>query len=393
MIIEHSKIQHIIHAMDGVLKEEAGSFNDIGIKTGLSGLSLYNFAAASYLDSSDHTTRAISAIEQIFEKMNAGYTSNTIFEELAEFGTFLLMCIDHKWINADLESTLEDIDAVLEKPLSEALHNNNIDPSNGAIKYGYYYLLRRNVCTLADSLIMRIIEQIKATANPGHAGGIYWVSNLKNEPTVYLGISHGNAAVIQFLLKVREAGIATDLCSQLITAAGQFILSNEQKNKPLFFPIMMEETKPRTRFPNYYCYGDLGTLYSLIKAEQATPAVQHTTHLVTILHALCDRIFDDSLFTEGFSLLYGWSGLAMLYRKSGQLLQDEKCMHAYQQLVTHIIDKFDANEKYFGYPGVWNQHKRETNISYSEGLIGIALFLMSVNNHAYAPHSEQYFQL
>ncbi|RAJ76600.1 lanthionine synthetase-like protein [Chitinophaga dinghuensis] len=387
MKIEHSKIPPIIHAMDAVLQEEAGSFNDIGIKTGLSGLSLYNFAAARYLDSSAHTTRAVSAIEQIFEKMNTGYTGPTLFEELAEFGSFLSMCTTYEWIDADLTSTLEDIDAVLEKPLSEALQNNNIDPANGAIKYGYYYLLRREACTQADSLINQIVDIIYTSSQAGPDGGIYWISQLKQVPAVYLGISHGNASVILFLQQVREAGMAVDRCNELIAAARHFILVNEQSNAPLFFPIMMEETTPRTRFPNYYCYGDLGTLYSLLKTEQ------DSAHLLKILHALCDRIFDDSLFTEGFSLLYGWSGLAMLYRKTGQLLQDEKCMQTYQRLVTHIIDRFDAQQPYFGYPGVWNQQKKETNISYTEGLIGISLFLMSVSDSAYAPHSENYFQL
>ncbi len=387
MMIEHSKIPPIIHAMDTVLQEEAGSFNDIGIRTGLSGLSLYNFAAASYLDSSDHTTRAISAIEQIFEKMNAGYTTGTLFEELAEFGTFLSMCAVHQWIDTDLTSTLEDIDAVLQKPLSESLQNNNIDPANGAIKYGYYYLLRRNGYIQAASLIEQIVDVIYTSSQSGHSGGIYWISQLKKEPVVYLGISHGNAAVILFLQQVREAGIAVDRCDELMAAARHFILVNEQSNAPLFFPIMMEETTPRTRFPNYYCYGDLGTLYSLLKTEQ------DSEHLRKMLHSLCDRIFDDSLFTEGFSLLYGWSGLAMLYRKTGQLLQDEKCMQTYQRLVAHIIDRFDAKQPYFGYPGVWNQQRKETNISYTEGLIGISLFLMSVSDSAYAPYSEHFFQL
>lgn len=222
--------------------------------------------------------------------------------------------------------------------------------------------------------------------------GIYWVSNVKNEESVYFGISHGSAAFILFLLAIRETIKNVQLCEFLIKDAAEFVLQHEQKNAPLFFPIMLDEPD-RVRFPNYWCYGDLGTLYSLIKAELAIYSEIRTPKLINILHQLCDRVFDERFFTEGYSLLYGWCGLAMLYKKLAGLLNDEKCMVAYNNIVAHIIRRFNPDEKYFGYPGSWNQNKKSTNLSFSEGLIGLSIFLLSVTDSEYEQYFENYFNM
>jgi lantibiotic modifying enzyme len=225
-----------------------------------------------------------------------------------------------------------------------------------------------------------------------NAKGTFWKSKLKGDDSVYLGISHGTAALIMFFQKAVMSGIDFNW-RDLIASASGYVVNNEWKGQPTFYPVIVGEQDGYSIFANNWCYGDPGTLYGLLQASLWLNDDELKKYTLEKFSHVVKRHNDNVYLVAGYGLLYGNAGLAMLYRKCHKLTKESFFNDAYHEHLDLLLANYNSCADFLGYRGYWNQDMEVTNYSFSEGMIGIALTLMADRDASFADYYHPFFYM
>ena len=111
----------ILRAIDKRIAANTSRFSGIGIRGGIAGLSLYNYACADYFNAATHLQKAEKFLEKCFNKLNGGYLSRTVYREMAELGWLLEICKAMHKYEGDTNEVLNDIDEILLPQMQDEL--------------------------------------------------------------------------------------------------------------------------------------------------------------------------------------------------------------------------------------------------------------------------------
>ena len=310
---------------------------------------------------------------------------------MAELGWLLEICEAMHKYEGDTNEVLNDIDEILLPQMQDELEQKNFDPATGALCYGFYFLSRLSSNPALKDTLRQLAQWLMDNSWKDEKG-VYWKSKLQEDDPVYLGISHGSAAIIVFLIRCVQAGIEID-CRELVRQAAGYIRANELQQAPCFFPVIVGEGVQHKIFANNWCYGDPGTLYGLLEAALFLEDNELKEYVSGKFSAVVARRNDTTYLIAGYGLLYGHAGLAMLYNKCHELTGEAFLREAYEEQISLIVDNFNRCDKYLGFAGYWNQEFPVTNYKFCEGLIGIALVLMAYEDNAYSGYFRPLFYL
>lgn len=341
----------------------------------MAGYSLYNHAYGQLFNSEKHITRGARSLERAFDALNGNYVNQRLYNETAELGLSIEIAKDCNFFHEDTNEILSDFDELLSGIMIEDLETGNFDPAIGALSFGYYFLKRAQSDPKAIRHITTMCEHLQRLSRKSKRG-LYWNSKLMDDDSIYLGISHGLASIIVFHYEATKAGVRTDF-SNLIRGASDYILSCELQNQPVIFPVVDGKDNGKNLFANNWCYGDPGTLYGLLLASQFLNDKSLYVYTIEKFKDVVRRQNGSTFLIAGYGLLYGYSGLAMLYKKCHDLTNESFFKEASDQYLSVIIKAFEPEDEFLGYKGYWNQEIAVTNYSFAEGLTGISLFLMS----------------
>ena len=86
VVISPADIATIVPEIDRRIIENENKFSMIDVRSGLAGLSLYNYACADFSGSETSLEKANEYLAKCFELINSGYISRVLYRELSEVG-------------------------------------------------------------------------------------------------------------------------------------------------------------------------------------------------------------------------------------------------------------------------------------------------------------------
>lgn len=389
--ILESKINHIILSIENKVQEKVNLFQSLGVKHGILGLSFFYFTLSDYFNNEEYRIKGSDLLQQCIDKLNENYVSSTIFREIAELGQFIEFGLSKNWIQKnDIGNILNDIDSILISVLYDEIKSKNFDPVTGALAYGQYFLKRTN--SKNHQIIKELVDFLITISCKDSNGNIYWESVFKEPKMIYLGITHGVTNIILFLINVQNMiSYRRGDIEELIEGACKYIRSNELKNEPLVFPLIIGDNVNYDRIPKNYCYGDYGTLFGLYKGYQWLNDNEALGYCYQTFLTVHNKGYKSPYLNAGNSLLYGDAGIAMLFRNFYYLSEQNLFKEVYENKIMNIINSFKEDNYLLGYKGYWNQETKITNFCLSEGMIGIALELICYQRKDYKLHDEFFF--
>lgn len=370
MVLE-DKIKEILLQIHKKISEKASLFEGIGVSSGTAGLSLYYYLHAKF--HSDDNSAALGALylNRSFEILDKGYLSANLYRELGELGSWLEIGSRFGFFEVHTNAALKPVDRLLVKQMRVEIKKENL---NSIIGYGHYFINRSYSTKTAykhlDELLLAIVNSAQHNNK-----GTFWFSAIKGEKEIYLGMSHGSAGILNLLIQASERS-TKPIDRGIIEQGISYIKNNELTDKPVVYPIIVDELYQRQIYPNNWCYGDPSVAYVFLKSAIYLGDEMQTTYILNHLHHISARPYGQPYSETGLGLLYGTAGLAMLYFKMHELTHQEFLLNAYEDHIARLVAAFDKRDEHLGYKAYWNQGFATTNWAFSDGLIGIAVSLM-----------------
>ena len=317
--------------------------------------------------------RLLHAAVQQFLGLAPGFT---YYRELAEFGTMLLYLREQDYLDDSYEPLLQQVDLRATHGLQVLTQQQQYDPFVGYLPLACYFLGRGAAAAASPPALHLVADTLlrdyQAEGNSG-----FWYSGLFGKRQVYLGWSHGQAAIVLFLTQLLATGFAyrrAELRAVLAGAARYLTRPHGQTGRNQY-PDIVGQPGPSDTLN--LCYGDLGIGFALLQAAHALADDGLRQHALRTLILAAARRQPAQCNVHDASLIYGASGNALFFKNlqltyPAQPAFGEAAAYWYeqaQQLSQHP-------DRVAGYQNHYNQQDANAGYSLFEGLAGFGLVLL-----------------
>jgi lantibiotic modifying enzyme len=368
--------QNIIVKVRNAIDQHYTKFESIGIN-GISGAAVFYYYYCLFAKDDTYSRFIAENLEKVVEKLNTGYTSETLFREIIEFGHAYLFMADQSNNGAEI---LDELDTIITQFSEWKQGERDLDPVVGAIAAGNYFLKRLAQKPVVSMQLETLIELIEdcSHAHPEDSSR-YWHSSIRNKQVVELGIMHGVAGITAFLTGCYKQGIQREKCEVLIRESLRFITryKGTGESAALFPNIITEEDILEKYNYQNLCYGDVGIGYTFYYAGEVLKDVSLVEEGLNILtHAAAYRD-DAGRYIRDANLLYGSSGLYTLF----SYLHSRTALPVFKETADYWLEKtigfsrFDT--KWAGYQSFYNNETETVHISFLQGICGIGTTLIA----------------
>lgn len=374
------------------------------LNLGLPGISLFYYYYSAFSQRGDYKQLAekllsdsISNLSNSLSDSNfkISHKTDSIDNHLASMGRFLLFVENNLDHDLETESFLNDLDWLLLPLLKNKLINNDHDLESGSLASGYYFLARYKYS--GDNpkfkvILSQIVESLIDSAIFHESGGAFWRSPSLNN-SVFLGLSHGSAMVINFLSDPDVFAIAPERISLIIEKAIDFLLFNRRDFVGGIFPHCYYAKSPEAVEATQLsqCYGDLGVAYSLFKGSNITKrtAIRETAWNLLLE---CSQRKKQNNLTFDASLVYGASGLSCIFSKLNDLTAQSE-MAAARDYWFEKIPSYTGHDTTSGFKtgtsSIDEPDFTEINASFSWGISGIGITLIHLLDPKATPRFDE----
>lgn len=372
-----TSIKSVILFINKYIDENQIKFNLIGLRDGIAGISLFKFILGSFFEDEKFKNEGNQLLIKAVEKLNSGYVSGALYTELLEIAWLIEVMKNNQLLDLDVGNVTEDLEEIFLEFYYENLTKENYDPITGVLSFGYYFLEKsynEKYCEKLNEIVDFLYKIIKTNEDQS----MYFVSKLKEVDEIYLGITHGSSVVILFLIDCYEKLNLKnkELSLKMISGLLLYLYKRQYQNHFQLFPVTMSEHKYSSTYSKNYCYGDIGVIYAILRAEKFLSndtGLMNATKLIKEFH---EKGYDKPFLVAGYGLLYGSAGLAMLSREIFNMTNDKFSLEMHNYHIDKILKKFKPCDEFLGYSGYWNQSIAHTNLSFFEGIVGIGLELI-----------------
>ncbi|MFK7048524.1 Lanthionine synthetase C-like protein [Flavobacterium columnare] len=349
----------------------------VGLNDGIIGYSLFYYYHYLLTNEEESYNKMVLFLENALEKLNEKYESYKVKIEIIEIGKYLLFLIEKGLIEkSHIENHLEVLDEVILDYLYEKINERDLDSAVGLLFAASYFLERNTEKT--PKIIEEIVNLIEQTKFED-TYGIYWQFKLRNakSPKVELGLGHGVAGVITFLLQLIKCGFEKNRAESLAIKALDFLISKKREKGINLFTINAFENE--TLDYNNLSYGDIGIGYTLFKAGEILLNKKYKELGLEILKNAAKYKDDNQTFIKDANIIYGSSGLFsvfnFLYTKTGiEIFNESK---KYWLNKTLEFGEKDKEMKWAGYQTYFNSTYDFAQLGFSQGISGIGTALIS----------------
>jgi hypothetical protein len=359
---------------DSIIKN-ASILTSRGVTKGTAGLSLFYFYYSKYVGDDGCKKDIMHHLEDSINGLNNEYSGTNIISDIIEIGLLLnFFCKNNVLNSEDVEFYFQNFDPILLDLLKETVEHQNISATNGAIKFGYYFLRDKERYLNELEAILALINRLSHTHTQSQ--GVYWHSSILRNGNYLIELSglNGLSGIINFLLEMSKSGIRPEETNRTIVNALNY-LQYYKSEKPLAqFPF---DSGSLESSENYnLAYGDLCIGYAFLKAGKILRIQPFYQEGINILRNFSNFRDDSAHFIKDANILYGSSGLISMFRLLKIELNTTEFDHtiAYWQQKTTSF-KRNVNE-WAGYMPHYNQFDINTPLSLTDGLIGIGITLI-----------------
>ncbi len=372
-----------------ILHENYRNTEHIGVLSGISGISLFQFYYARYIENENIADIAVDTISETIQRMNNGYSFPTFCTGIAGAGWVLELLNEEEFIDIDNDELLSDLDGYLLESMKSDIENKYFDFLHGALGYGYYFL-KRYQNTSSDTLkkkyakyILYLVNALKNSSLKDE-GGCFWEYELNKKERIIgvnLSLSHGMASVINFLSRLYSYEDFRESTKNLLVNTTEFILNckyPDQNQSSLFpswvYPKMEKYTKSRLA----WCYGDLGIGISLWKVGKILKKTEYCDIAIHTLKHSAKRKNAEEARINDTGLCHGFFGIISIfnyiYNETKEKIFKETADFWMREALKMDVHA-DGHSGYKQWRGDLEQWKNETNLL--EGIAGIGLAMIS----------------
>ncbi|MNK08294.1 Lanthionine synthetase C-like protein [compost metagenome] len=321
-----NKLSSIIREIDSKPFDEL--FQDHGIMRGAAGIALFRLYADRYLLSEENTALTDALISSIIDSI-AQTKSYSFSDGIAGIGWFLNHIQKNELQDLGLDPLLNVLDTILENPLRYELERGNYDYITGSLGIALYYLGRDTEAS--RELVAYTIRKLEKQAHQITPESIAWAlpEVETDEQSVYdLGLCHGNASILAFLLKTHEAGIEQEITQKLINGVVNYFLTIARETPEIsgsYWPNL-EDGRTGIKSRLAWCYGDVGIAITILRAGILTGNEEWREKAVEVLELNAKRreLKANQILDAG--LCHGAAGLAFMFGEAGKLSQNAVLM-------------------------------------------------------------------
>ena len=376
MILEKTNTQ-LISSIEETLEKYAGILKTIGLEEGVLGLSLFNYYR--YLSTKDQTylNHVSSYLDQSFSYLSAGGKQGSInLLNLIEVAKYL--CFLHRENIVETTTVKEYLDILnphIKVFLYKKIQEKDLDAISGIIAVGHYYLDASHL-TNHNTVLAEIVTVID-TLSISSKDTIYWKFSFRDKKnlTVETGFFHGITGVLFFLSLVYEKGIKNETCKKLIKQGVQFLQKYQKDHGVNLFPFELQLNKQLSY--QSLVYGDVGVGYAMYRIGKILNHQNYINQGVYILENASRFRDRENNFIKDAELIYGASGLFALYSDLASETNNSFFKSASQYWLDKIIAHSNNDTNWAGYDTYINGFDKYIQLSFSHGICGIGIALMS----------------
>jgi len=388
--MQETKLKNKLKEISQVLRDSVPLSDDIGVLSGSSGIALFHFNYAQFVQDEESVNCGVDIITSIVLNINEGYNFYSYCGGIAGAAWVIELLNELEFIDLDSDQLLEGLDTFLAGTFEIDTQQNFYDFLHGVLGIGYYFLKRfENTKSIQlkkryKSKLIEIIQLLNKNAIRVD-DGIYWDSFLIREEGIRgsnLSLAHGISSIINYLSRLVEYPEFKESAIPLLEGALNYILSVKKVDyvNISYFPDWITSTQEESRSKRLaWCYGDLGISLSLWKAGRVLGRIELSNIALEILKQLAGkrdleetRVCDAGLCHGAFGVMHIFD---YLYRETKEeLFKSASDYWCDEGLKMNIHDRLYAGYmKWQG--GETPGWKPENNLL--EGIAGIGLAIIS----------------
>lgn len=347
-------------------EESAHPHTDLGLAHGKLGPFLFLYAYSGWLGGHErYESRAeevfMDVVRALYRREDKGLL---YYREVAELGMLVGYLQTREYLDDSFSEVLGKVDAVALQGLERFSVHGNYDPFTGYLPLGRYSLSRNT--PEAREVREGVLDNLWKIRETGPEG-IYFRSRLFDSGRIYLGWSHGLAAIALFLCRWGRYEPLPARGMTLLKGITDFIRAQAVEGRLHLYPDILET--PKDPSPLNLCYGDLGITYALLESSRVLddPALEDLAR-GQILYCSGRRDLAGAGIKDP-SLIYGAMGTALFFR---HLREDEAAGYWYGQAMALS----NHPDQPAGYDHYFNKGKKSVMASLFEGVAGFGLGIL-----------------
>lgn len=322
------KLEETLKAIDSLLRNQYVDEEDIGVISGLTGLSLFQFYYARYLNEESSEEFGIKYLELCGEKINESKFIPTYCSGISGFGWALEHLSQEKFLNTDTDEMLLEVDDYIYNIMISEMKAGNYDFLHGGLGYGFYFLKRyKNTKSIVsrekhEKKLFEFIRLLDELSEVVDCDKIRWGSKVnfeKDQKKVYnLSLSHGMSAIIGILTKLYEIDVFRESVERMLKRVIKYIRSfiSIEEHSDSLFPNWIEideEYSYQSRLA--WCYGDLGIGIRLFYASKILFDKDLESESMFVLKHSAKRRDPKNTFVVDAGLCHGSFGNALIFQR------------------------------------------------------------------------------
>ncbi|RYC53126.1 hypothetical protein DN53_02595 [Flagellimonas olearia] len=372
--------------IDRIVKQRSLDEGHIGLHTGLSGVSLFQFYLSKYRNTNDDSVIGVEILERIMEKINQGYEHPSFCNGISGAGWVLSHLEGNGFVDIDSDELLSGLDDFLHSAMIADMKAKNYDFLHGAIGHALYFVSRykntrsKRLKENYKEYLLEFIDLLKSNSEK-EQDGLKWIS-VQQRDVVYnkydLSLSHGIAGVIGILTKLHAHEDFRQITETLLRGAINYLMGHKKENRSFFlFPNLIlqngEESIP-SRLG--WCYGDLGIGMRLWFASKELNDKPLADEAISILKHCATRRTPDTTMVKDASLCHGSYGIALMFMRIHKETLDSDFEEAVEFWIQDGLNNAIHDDGYAGYKQWREKDSWTREISLLEGVTGIGLALI-----------------
>lgn len=339
-----------------------------GVSYGLGGVSLFKYYLYLLTQEEKYLQDSINYLDDAMNLISSKDYSPipNLSSELLEIVNLIYYYINEQVLDTEsVEGFLEIIEPILDREYSKILEKETLSPQSGLVGFGMYYLKKQKYIRVHE-----VLEKVIKKA-VSYEDGLVWQSDVERNGNYFheLGIFHGSAGIINFLLEcLKDEKFTTEIdIRDIIDKALKSIIYLEKTGEHNFFPSQIEDTKYPVK--SNLVYGDIGIATILYKSGK----VLKDDSLKVKAKQVLERCFKgtDKITKDEASLIFGTSGV---YSIIGLIESEEDFDFEIDK--KEILELLQEEEKN-NFSPLYNRFIPASSLSFSSGASGVGIAMIA----------------
>lgn len=369
-------------------REKHHANDQLGVLSGLSGLALFHFYYAKFLNTDEHANIGLKILSLCLKKINNEYNYPTYCTGLVGMAWVFNHLEQENFVDLD-EGLLNNLDDPLYNIMVANMKSENYDFLHGAIGYGFYFL-KRYQNTNSDKLKNKYRDYLfsliglldDATERKGNK--TKWISIIDKKTNIKgynLSLAHGISSIVNFLSRLYGYDDFNNRVESMLKGGIDYILSFKNENERSFslFPnYIIKGTDVHWESRVAWCYGDLGIGLSLWHASNSLGDNKLRNTAINIFNHVAQRTSSKNSGVIDAGICHGSFGNAQIFNYIYKETKEEIFRVAGSFWMQDGLRKAMHKTGYCGYKQ-WggNDQKWQNELFLLEGVSGIGLCLLS----------------